>query len=317
MVSQCNLLAFCAREMQPTIETLLSKKICVSLVPGALAITSELVHTHLTLGWKDPPTHDGASFGIHDAASYRRFNNLRGQLTLQKHGQLERMGWSLDMPFDRSVLVWHIATTICCSMSPREVDRPWRHGKVISDYMLYLLLIRPDMLLPGTRQDLFMTTSNEVQRILMGITGEPFLLDEKKIAQELFKAVDKTTVTATATATATAAHSMTTTATVTATTTSNPTALGIIIPDACRLAKALMKKLDSETKWQQVVQGVWVEMLCYSAARCRGYLHAKSLAEGCEYLSIVWLLWSHMGMETLAEMTQKQEPVPIKDQEDE
>jgi hypothetical protein len=55
----------------------------------------------------------------------------------------------------------------------------------------------------------------------------------------------------------------------------------------------------------RVVQGVWVEMLCFSAGRCRGYLHAKSLGNGGEYLSYVWLLLLYMGMETLAERMQR------------
>jgi hypothetical protein len=41
---------------------------------------------------------------------------------------------------------------------------------------------------------------------------------------------------------------------------------------------------------------MWVEMLSYSAVRCRGYLHAKSLGEGGECLTSIWLLWLFMGM---------------------
>ncbi|XP_014751839.1 uncharacterized protein LOC106865717 [Brachypodium distachyon] len=60
---------------------------------------------------------------------------------------------------------------------------------------------------------------------------------------------------------------------------------------------------DEKEMWD-VIQGVWVEMLCFSASRCRGYLHAKSLGTGGELLTCVWLLWSHMEMETLAERMQ-------------
>ncbi|CAO2149332.1 unnamed protein product [Urochloa humidicola] len=64
-------------------------------------------------------------------------------------------------------------------------------------------------------------------------------------------------------------------------------------------------KKQGEDKMWAVIQGVWVEMLCFSAGRCRGYLHAKSLARGGEYLSYVWLLLSYMGMETMAERMQR------------
>jgi hypothetical protein len=50
---------------------------------------------------------------------------------------------------------------------------------------------------------------------------------------------------------------------------------------------------------------VWVEMLCFSASRCRGYLHAKSMGSGGEYLPYVWLQLSHLGMETVAERQQR------------
>jgi hypothetical protein len=53
-------------------------------------------------------------------------------------------------------------------------------------------------------------------------------------------------------------------------------------------------------RWELILS-VWLEMLCYSANRCRGYLHAKSLGQGGEYLSNVWLILSFMGMQTWAE----------------
>ena len=44
-----------------------------------------------------------------------------------------------------------------------------------------------------------------------------------------------------------------------------------------------------------------------AAAAARGYLHAKSLGKGGEYLSYVWLLLSYMGMETMPERMQRPE----------
>jgi hypothetical protein len=70
------------------------------------------------------------------------------------------------------------------------------------------------------------------------------------------------------------------------------------ISNAHKLANKLLFGLNEKERWE-VIQGVWVEMLCYSASRCRGYDHAKSLAHGGEFLTNVWLLWSVMGMETL------------------
>lgn len=76
-----------------------------------------------------------------------------------------------------------------------------------------------------------------------------------------------------------------------------------IIHDAWTIAKVLCG-LPEEKMWT-VIEGVWVEMMCFSAARCRGYLHAKGLATGVEYLTYVWLLQYYMGMETLADKLQR------------
>lgn len=53
-------------------------------------------------------------------------------------------------------------------------------------------------------------------------------------------------------------------------------------------------KGDSKKMWK-VIEGVWVEMPCFSASKCRGYLHAKSLGKGGEYLSYIWLLLRSWG----------------------
>ncbi|RLN34453.1 hypothetical protein C2845_PM03G06170 [Panicum miliaceum] len=62
--------------------------------------------------------------------------------------------------------------------------------------------------------------------------------------------------------------------------------------------------VQEDKRWK-VIQGVWVEMLCCSASSCRGYLHAKSMGEGMEFLTFVWLLLSRMGMETFADKFQR------------
>ena len=60
---------------------------------------------------------------------------------------------------------------------------------------------------------------------------------------------------------------------------------------------------------------MWLGMLFYSATMCRGYLHAKSLDEGGEFLSYVWLVLSLRGAKTLADKLQipegdDEEPTP-------
>jgi hypothetical protein len=62
---------------------------------------------------------------------------------------------------------------------------------------------------------------------------------------------------------------------------------------------------DEENNMWKVIEGVWVEMLCFSAGRCRGFLHAKNLAYGGEFLTYVALLMWNSGLETFADKQQR------------
>jgi hypothetical protein len=46
-------------------------------------------------------------------ASYWRFNDHRGQWTIQHNGCNQEQEWGLNRPFDESILLWHIATDLC------------------------------------------------------------------------------------------------------------------------------------------------------------------------------------------------------------
>ncbi|XP_048567428.1 uncharacterized protein LOC125547661 [Triticum urartu] len=183
--------------------------------------------------------------------------------------------------FDRSVLVWHIATDLCFRMegpppADGEGDSHWLRIKcteAISSYMARLLNFHPDMLLTGSRQYLVSEAKDEFEflldRAMVGNRGK--LLSK----EDLTKIIDD----------------------------------GLLkgehfhIPNACSLAKELLKIEPPSTRWR-VMYRVWLGMLFYSASMCRGYLHAKSLGEGGEFLSYVWLVLSLKGAKTLADKLQ-------------
>ncbi|KAF7092334.1 hypothetical protein CFC21_094828 [Triticum aestivum] len=143
----------------------------------------------------------------------------------------------------------------------------------MSNYMMYLLFVNPEMLMAGTRRNLFTTAYDELKGII--IQGDKQTHKEAELTQMIIAAVDDGT----------------------------QQQQGGIIRDAWSITKVL-SCLPEEKMWN-VVEGIWVEMLCFSAARCRGYLHAKGLATGVEYLTYVWLLLYYMGMETLAAKLQR------------
>ncbi|KAM3194768.1 hypothetical protein ACQJBY_071052 [Aegilops geniculata] len=217
--------------------------------------------------------------------------------------------------FDRSVLVWHIATDLCYRMegtppADGEGDLHWLRIKcteAISSYMARLLNFHPDMLLTGSRQHLVSEAKDEFEffldRAMVSNSGKPLSKDDLgRIIEhgpegERFRmqvpigidneAEDKEVI-----------KSL------------------FHIPKACSLAKELLNIEPPSMRWS-VMYRVWLGMLFYSASMCRGYLHAKSLGEGGEFLSYVWLVLSLKGARTLADKLQmpegsrrEEEPTP-------
>ncbi|XBJ27914.1 hypothetical protein VPH35_005105 [Triticum aestivum] len=68
-------------------------------------------------------------------------------------------------------------------------------------------------------------------------------------------------------------------------------------------ASAAMTWPDRKTRWKLMYRA-WLGMLCYSASMCRGYLHAKSLGEGGEFLTYVWLVLMLKGAKSLVDKLQ-------------
>ncbi|WVZ50359.1 hypothetical protein U9M48_001618 [Paspalum notatum var. saurae] len=277
MVWQCSLISCCARRKEHPVLIHLpyfNRYWHVEHKHDARVIT-ERVLDHVEKGWKEY---------IHGPVSYRGFNNLRGQWTLEKHKQQmeQHTGvWnvlveSLKVQFDGSILIWHVATELCYYNSGGDGSDgdPIHLATVISKYMAYLLFIRPEMLIPGGRSLLFNIARDQITEMLKDTVG---IHSEQDVARHIEN------------------HDL-----------PEQTADEILlIHRAKNLTGALM--LLGQDKWK-VIEGVWVEMLCYSAARCSGYLHARSLGHGGEFLSYVWLLWSFMGMESLADRITMMEP---------
>jgi len=252
-----------------------------------------LVRSHLEAGWEKH---------IHSAATYRAFNDRRGRMALERHGcDSGLLRSSLVVPFDESILLWHMATDLCfygyhhhgdapapgaacaaawCTASASRLRQKAARCREMSNYMAHLLCENPQMLMVGARWHLFKDAYEDLCETLGKETSTP--KDEKELAQRVIAKVEL------------------------------PQPVGPegeggggFVRDARALAKALLA-LGDDGMWE-VIEGVWVEMLCFSAGRCRGYLHAKALGTGGEFLNYVWLLMSYMGMETLAERMQRAE----------
>ncbi|PVH47226.1 hypothetical protein PAHAL_4G008000 [Panicum hallii] len=212
-----------------------------------------------------------------DLGSYRSFTagNWALSVELQERcGPMVRR--TLRKSFDESVLIWHIATDLCFRRNPppAAADAAWEceRTRAISNYMAHVLNFRPDMLMYCSRRHLLTEALEDLESILLRPD-----LDDTALLEAIQKAGESEQ------------HKYP------------------LIHDACKLSDELMEVWPEETRWELMYRA-WLGMLCYSASMCRGYLHAKSLGEGGEFLSFVWLFLSLKGAKTLADKLQMPEP---------
>ncbi|GKV42788.1 hypothetical protein SLEP1_g50155 [Rubroshorea leprosula] len=73
----------------------------------------------------------------------------RGEKAIQHGQQFDELKWSIELDFDHSIIVWHLATSVCCSQEDDDdADEIKKTSKCVSDYMMYLLAMCPALLLP-------------------------------------------------------------------------------------------------------------------------------------------------------------------------
>ncbi|XP_066319756.1 uncharacterized protein [Miscanthus floridulus] len=235
--------------------------------------------------------------------------------------------------FDRSVLVWHIATDLCFRLEAAPPAPGPANGEedqedplhllrikcteAISSYMARLLNSHPDMLLTGSRQHLVSEAMDEFESILGRTMDDNSgkllskgdlikIIDDGEEARFLQVPIgnkDEHKELQVQVPIESNAEDKEVKKSIESNAEDKEVKKSFFhIPEACGLAKELMK-LEPSTRWR-VMYRVWLGMLFYSASMCRGYLHAKSLGEGGEFLSYVWLVLSLKGAKTLADKLQ-------------
>ncbi|KAG0519675.1 hypothetical protein BDA96_08G007500 [Sorghum bicolor] len=248
---------------------------------------TKLVLQYLKDGWRQE---------IEDADSYRSFNN-----------HSSHWGLKMNRPFDECVLLWHLATDFCffssssfpdhkcAGCSQESVECKAVRCRQMSNYMVYLLFVNPEMLLPGTRRNIFKTAHRELKGILRGWEWNPVCWSRcmpcgVKLMEEEVDVMGKLIrVMKNKTAKRPASQEETSDDTVITVTQEKPERScqeegdGSFIHQAWDLAERLLE-MDEMERWKEI-QDVWVQMLCFSASRCRGYLHAKALGKGDMFVS--------------------------------
>ncbi|KAL4393136.1 hypothetical protein AHAS_Ahas02G0023000 [Arachis hypogaea] len=188
---------------------------------------------------------------------------------------IKNIGWSVEVEFGHSLLIWHIATDICYHSRTEESEKDYREvSKRISNYMLYLLLLRP-LMLPKwiNRITHVRNTFREAIRILQ---REQLPVKDAASASTLLIQMY------------TQCHQPLEQLRVEKTGKS-------LLHEGCRLASQIE---DQRVSWE-VICNVWIEMLTYAASQCEWEAHAQQLRRGGEFLTHVCLLMAELAKPTL------------------
>ncbi|KAI4387478.1 hypothetical protein MLD38_005306 [Melastoma candidum] len=210
--------------------------------------------------------HDEAG-PIDDPCKAEEVSEAEGELALQKHDLKELKHYMTNLEFDEESLTWHVATEICHQVNGVGNGSKKMFSKVLSDYMLYLLVMQQKMTsaIADIGQIRFWDSCSEV-RALWRISKPE---DMKKLCEKI---LEETT-------SPDPAH--------------KAEEMGKSVQhNACKLAKILLQKDD---RWD-VTSAVRVEILSYAANHCQPEYHARVVREGGELISFVWLLMAHFGM---------------------
>lgn len=217
------------------------------------------------------------------------------------YGSSDLFSYVADVDYDESLLLWHIATELCYNdwedkNNQDEEDKnldeedhppepPGQHSedhrriaKLLSGYMIYLLVMKPGMMsaVSGIGLIRFRDTCAEAEKFFKSeLTNNKSRREEKITRKKACETI------------------------ISVNTQVKPVAIKgdrskSVLFEAARLAKEL-KKLKVKKRWEMMSK-VWVELLSYGASHIRSNAHAQQLSKGGELITVVWLLMAQLGL---------------------
>jgi protein-S-isoprenylcysteine O-methyltransferase Ste14 len=221
------------------------------------------------------------NFNFIDKNFRRTIIGQRGDGVLEREGLLQDLKWSTtEVEFSRSILVWHLATEICYCVDKdaNNVSSEYKTSRCLSEYMMYLLVMRPDTLSQGIGDEGYLHSLRDLDSIISkeeAPTKSPAATSREEVVDAIlfyyesyviddirFQFRWKETKSA--------------------------------VAGGDRLAKQL-RLLGFKKRWE-IIEEVWMEMLAYAAAHCPWKEHAQQLRRGGELLTHVCFLMLHLGL---------------------
>ena len=209
-----------------------------------------------------------------DGKTLRGLLYQRGKRVIVESGLDDVIGWSCQVEFDHSILLWHVATDICYHSDLGDAAiGECKASKRLSDYFLYILLMRP-LMLPKwiDRITHVRDTFNQAIRLfhrrkfrVKTKTDACKVLIQLHTQCEVLEVLRK-----------------------------EKSGKSVLL-DACSLAVHLQNYHPKEELWKMIFE-VWMEMLIYAAGQGDWGSHAHQLRNGGELLTHVGLLMADLGL---------------------
>ncbi|KAI4354873.1 hypothetical protein L6164_003700 [Bauhinia variegata] len=197
--------------------------------------------------------------------------NRRWYYVLEKKEVCDKtIRWSLEVEFAHSLLLWHIATDIRYECDPNGKDQNAEASKKLSDYMLYILLMRPFMLPKWIDRSVHVRDT---------FTEAIAIFHRRKFPVE--KRGDACIMMLQLHAQCQPLESQ-----------RREKSSKSVFLEGCRLG-AQLQQLNYP--WEMICQ-VWIEMVTYTASHCEWQAHAQQLRRGGELLTHVCLLMAELGL---------------------
>lgn len=200
-----------------------------------------------------------------------------GNIELDMADPERLMRYIADVDFDRSLMLWHIATELCYQeevSTTYNSDKDRELSKTLSDYMMYLLIMQPKLMseVAGIGKIRFRDTLAEAEKFFKRWHIENSR-DVKRASHEILSVGIEI----------------------------HPSEVKgnqskSVLFEARALAKELNKMKDREDNMWSVVSIVWMELLFHAACNCDATARMEQLSKGGELLIFVWLALAHLGL---------------------
>uniref|UniRef100_A0A804UM69 DUF4220 domain-containing protein n=1 Tax=Zea mays TaxID=4577 RepID=A0A804UM69_MAIZE len=230
--------------------------------------------------------------------------NSRGSFILKRMEAYKDFArWSVNIDFDESILVWHIATEVFIRKSKaRHAKELLEATEVLSNYLMFLLVVKPNMLPGAARHNIHLTSCEQLEghcRTRFGDKDNPVapspLLQDTTEGEACRGGLEFLPICTGITSLIIQLKH------ISLGSVKAPNPHGDSIRDSANMYAILLANelLSIELQWQdqrdtlELILGVWVEMSLYAADHCSQESHARQLSNGCEFITIVSLLAHH------------------------